>query len=72
MQTQLRAIRTESKGKAASKVSAATDELQFLLDFNASVCHAMAKSMEHLTDCAFVNMANTTLHNPTRLVLVLP
>ena len=58
-QTQLRAIRTESKGKAASKVSAATEELQFLLDFNASVCHAMAKSVEHLTD--FINMANTTL-----------
>ena len=27
MQTQLRAIRTESKGKSASKVSSATDEL---------------------------------------------
>ena len=61
MQTQLRAIRTESKGKAACRVSADTEELQFLLDFNASVCHAMAKSMEHLTDFVFVNMANTTL-----------
>ena len=61
MQTQLRAIRTDSKGKASSKVSAATEELQFLLDFNASVCHAMAKSMEHLTDFVFVNLAKTTL-----------
>ena len=61
MQTQLRAIRTDSKGKASSKVSAATEELQFLRDFNASVCHAMAKSMEHLTDFVFVNFANTTL-----------
>ena len=61
MQTQLRAIRTESKGKAASRVSSATDELQFLLDFNSSVYHAMAKAMEHLTDFIFVNMANTTL-----------
>ena len=61
MHTQLRTIRTESKGKAASKVSAATDELQFLLDFNSSVCQAMAKAMEHLTDFVFVNMANTTL-----------
>ena len=61
MQAQLRTIRTESKGKAASKVSAATDELQFLLDFNSSVCQAMAKAMEHLTDFVFVNMANTTL-----------
>ena len=61
MQTQLRAIRTEFKGKAASRVSSATDELQFLFDFNSSVCHAMAKAMEHLTDFVFVNMANTTL-----------
>ena len=61
MQSQLWAIQTDSKGKASSKVSAATEELQFLLDFNACVCHAMAKSMEHLTDFVFVNLANTTL-----------
>ena len=61
MHSQLCTIRTESKGKTASKVSAATDELQFLLDFNSSVCQAMAKAMEHLTDFVFVNMANTTL-----------
>ena len=48
MQSQLRAIQTNSKSKASSKVSEATEELQFLLDFNANVCHAMAKSMEHL------------------------
>ena len=51
----------ESKGKTAAKVSSAVDELQFLLDFNSSVCQAMAKSMEHLTEFVFVNMANTTL-----------
>ena len=61
MQSQLKTIRTESKGKSASRTSAATDELQFLLDFNSSVCHAMAKAMEHLTDFVFVNVANTTL-----------
>ena len=37
------------------------DELQFLLDFNSSVCEAMAKSMEYLTEFVFVTMANTTL-----------
>ena len=37
------------------------DELQYLLDFNSSVCQAMAKSMEHLTDFVFVNLANATL-----------
>ena len=51
-------IRTESKGKAASRVSSATNELEFLLDFNSSV---MAKAKEHLTDFVFVNMANTAL-----------
>ena len=61
MQSHLKTIRTESKGKSASKVSTATDELQFLLDFNSSVCHAMARAMEHLTDFVFVNVANTTL-----------
>ena len=59
-QTQLKAITTESKGRSASRESAATDELQYLLDFNSSVCHGMAKSMEYLT--VFVNMANTTLY----------
>ena len=61
MNTQLKAIRVESKGKIAAKVSSAVDELQFLLDFNSSVCQAMAKSMEYLTEFVFVNMANTTL-----------
>ena len=39
----------------------ATNELQYLLDFNASICQAMAKSMEHLTNFVFVKMANLTL-----------
>ena len=61
MQTHLKAIRVESKGKAVAKVSYAVDEFQYLLDFNSSVCQAMAKSMEHLTDFVFVNMTNATL-----------
>ena len=61
MQSQLKDIRVESKGKSAAKVSTAVDELQYLLDFNSSVCQAMAKSMEHLTDFVFINLANTTL-----------
>ena len=61
MNTQLKAIKVESKGKTAAKVSSAVDKLQFLLDFNSSVCQAMAKSMEHLTEFVFVTMANTTL-----------
>ena len=61
MNTQLKAIKVESKGKTAAKVSSGVDELQFLLDFNSSVCQAMAKSIEHLTEFVFVTMANTTL-----------
>ena len=61
MQSQLKAIRVENKGKSAAKLSAATEELQFLMDFYSSICQAMAKSMEHLTDFVFVNMANLTL-----------
>ena len=61
MQSQIKAIKTESKGKSAVKASAATEELQYLVDFNTSICQAMAKSMEHLMDFVFVNMANLTL-----------
>ena len=60
MQSQLRAIKLEHKGKSAAKLSAA-EELQFLMDFHSSISQAMAKSMEHLTDFVFVNMANITL-----------
>ena len=61
MNNQLKALRVEFKGKAAAKVTSSVDELQFLLDFNYSVCQAMVKSMEHLTEFVFVTMANTTL-----------
>ena len=61
MHSQLKAIRVEAKGKTPTKVSSAVDELQFLLDFNSSVCQAMAKSMKYLTKFVFVNMANATL-----------
>ena len=61
MQSQLKAIRVKHKGKSSLKLSTATEELQFLMDFNSSICQAMAKSMEHLTDFVFVNMANVTL-----------
>ena len=61
MQSQLKAIRSEQKGKSTPKVTEVTEEMQFLLDFNSSICQAIAKSMEHLTDFVFVTMANTTL-----------
>ena len=61
MQTQLKAIRTESNGKSSAKVTKATDEIQYLMDFHASISQAMAKTMEHLSDFVCVSMANLTL-----------
>ena len=62
MQQQLRTIRSnQGKGKSSNKVSTATDELQYLMDFKSSICQAMAKTMEHLGDFDFISMANLTL-----------
>ena len=61
MQAQLKTIRGEVKGKASKKVSEASDELQFLMNFNNSITQAAAKAMEHLTDFVFVTMGNVTL-----------
>ena len=61
MQEQLKTVRTESKGKGSSKVSFATEELQFLMDFNASITQAAVKTMEHLTEFVFLSMGNLTL-----------
>ena len=61
MQTQLKVIWTESKGKSSSKVVTATDQLQYLMDFNARISQAMAKMMEHLSAFVFISMANLTL-----------
>ena len=43
-------IQTESKRKGSAKMSSALDELQFLMDFNASIVQAAAKKMEHLSE----------------------
>ena len=61
MQSQLKTIRGESKGKVSKKISEASDELQFLMTFNNSITQAAAKSMEHLTDFIFITMGNSTL-----------
>ena len=56
MQDQLKTLRSEGKGKASHKSSSAADELQYLIDFNASITQAAAKTMEHLTDFVFISM----------------
>ena len=62
MKSQLKSIKTEmAKGKSSSRASGAADELQFLMNFNASIIQVMAKTLEHLSDFVFVTVANTTL-----------
>ena len=50
-----------AKGKSSSKAAGVANELQFLMNFNASITQAMAKTLEHLSDFVFVTVANTTL-----------
>ena len=61
MQSQLRTVRSEGKGKGSAKVSEATEELQFLMEFNSSITQAAAKAMEHLTEFVYFTMGNLTL-----------
>ena len=62
MQTQLKVIQIEqSKGKLAGEMSIATDELQYLLNFNLSISQCMAKTIEHLSNFVFICMVNITV-----------
>ena len=62
MTSQLKILQVEhSKGKSADKVGGATEELQYLMTFGSSITQCMAKTMEHLSDFAFVSMYNFTL-----------
>ena len=62
MQDNLKALQTElSKGKSKVKAQAALDELHYLTSFNQNVSFAMGKSLQHLSDFTFVQMANLTL-----------
>ena len=61
MNSQLKAVRLEGKGKGSTRSSEALDELQHLMEFNSSITQSAAKAMEHLTDFVFVTMGNLTL-----------
>ena len=62
MTSQLKIVQSEhSKVKSADKVGGATEELQYLMSFNSSIAQCMAKTMEHLSDFAFVSMYNFSL-----------
>ena len=55
MQEQLKTVCSESKGKGLSKASSATEELQFLMDFNTSITQAAAKTMTLARRDAYLN-----------------
>ena len=61
MNSQLKTVRLESKGKGSTKSSEALDELHHLMGLNSSITQSAAKAMEHLTEFVFVTMGNLTL-----------
>ena len=62
MSNQLKIIQgVTAKGKSSSKLHQATDELDFLVTFIRSITQAMARTMQDLSDGAFINVANLTL-----------
>ena len=61
MKDQLKALRSENKGKASSQFTAGADESNYLMDFNSSISQPAAKAMEHLSEFIFVSMGNLTL-----------
>ena len=61
MQSQLRSLRTDCKGKGAAKSANTLDELKYLMEFNSSITQAAAKTMEHLSEFVFISMGNLTL-----------
>ena len=62
MQIQLRKIQSDQfKGESSEKTSSATDELQYLMNFNSCITQCIAKTMEHLSEFVFINVANMTL-----------
>ena len=61
MKDQLKIVKSENKGKGSTNLTAAADELNYLMDFNSSISQAAAKAMEHWSDFVFVSMGNLTL-----------
>ena len=57
MQTQLKVLQTkQAKVKSAGNAGAATEELQYLMNFSNIITHCVAKDMEQLSDFTFVSI----------------
>ena len=67
MASQLKIIQgVTSKGKSASKITQAADELDFLVTFNHSITQAMARTLQDLSEGVFINVANVANLTLTR------
>ena len=62
MQEKIRCLEKElSKGKCSQQAGKALEDLRDMSAFNQNVSFAMGKTMQHLSDTIFVQMANMTL-----------
>ena len=62
VQEQVRILHSElGKGKSSAKAQSALDELHYLTSFNQNVSFAIGKSLQHLSDFTFNQMADLTL-----------
>ena len=62
VQEQVRILHNEmGKGKSSDKAQSALDELHYLTTFNQNVSFTMGKSLQHLSNFTFTQMANPTL-----------
>ena len=51
----------KGQGKSSERTQQAVDELEYLVTFNRSICQAMARTMQDLSEGVFISMANFTL-----------
>ena len=61
MNTQLKTLHLNSKGKSLEKMKQAVSELEYLTIFNRPISQAMARTMQDLSEDVFINMVNFTL-----------
>ena len=73
MSSQLKSLHLDSfKGKSSERMKQAVDELDYLVTFNWSISQAMARTMQDLSEGAFICMANFTLAHRDSYLEYLP
>ena len=54
--SQLKTLHLDSKGKSSEKMRQAVSELEYLTTFNRSISQAMARTMQDLSEAVFINI----------------